>query len=188
MNSGTRRQTMFVVVFLCIVLLFVTSFRMGIVRGDSMEPTYQNGQVVLVKRFNRFSAPLHHNDVILIKKDRDVIIKRVYRLPGEEVTDAFPNLLAFTNYNRLADYYEQQIVKTKEGSVTHLRVPDGYIAILGDNLKVSEDSRIFGPVPIRDILGTVVRAPGPPYSAATQLKSPDPAANQPGLQRRFAPR
>lgn len=178
MNPGTRRQTLFIVAFLCVVLLFVTSFRMGIVRGDSMEPTYQNGQLVLVRRFNRFSAPLRHNDVILVRKDRDVIIKRVYRLSGEEITEAFPNLLAFTNYNHISDYYEQQIVNTKDGPVKHLRVPDGYIAILGDNLKVSEDSRIFGPVPIRDILGTVVRAPGPPYSAGPLTKSPDPAAVQ----------
>ena len=142
-----------------------------------MEPTYQNGQVVLVRRFNRFSAPLRHNDVILIRKDKDVIIKRVYRLPGEEITDTFPNLLAFTNYNHLSEYYEQQTVYTKNGTVKHLRVPEGYIAILGDNLKVSEDSRIFGPVPIRDILGTVVRAPGPPYSAGAALKSPDPTSD-----------
>ncbi len=143
-----------------------------------MEPTYQNGQVVLVRRYNRLSAPLRHNDVILIKKDKDVIIKRVFRLPGEELTDEFPNLLAFTKYNHLTDYYEQQETTSKNGKVTHYRLPDGYIAILGDNLKVSEDSRIFGPVPLRDILGKVERSPGPPYSPGSPGKSIDPASIQ----------
>src|SRR5262249_51459517 len=147
---------------------------MGVVRGDSMESTYQNGQVVLVRRRNLFSPPLRHNDVVLLRKDRDVIIKRVYRLPGEEIDETFPNVLAYTRLNGMEDYYEQKVEQTPQRPKTHYYVPDGSLVILGDNLRVSEDSRIFGPVPERDVLGVVVNAPGPPYAPGSAPMPPLP--------------
>lgn len=163
MSRAARRQLLFIVVFLVVVVLFVTTFRMGLVRGDSMEPTYHNGQVVLVRRRNWFSPPLHHNDVVLLRKDRDVIIKRVFRLPGEEIDSSYPNVLLPTLRRELIDYYEQKVVQTPRGPVMHLYVPDHFLVVIGDNLRISEDSRVFGPVPEHDVLGTVVGAPPPPY-------------------------
>ena len=37
-------------------------------------------------------------------------------------------------------------------------MPPGYVVVLGDNLNASEDSRVFGPVALGDILGKVVAA------------------------------
>lgn len=161
---AARRQTFFVVVFLVVVLLFVTLFRLALVRGVSMEPTFHNGQTVLVWRLNRFLPPLKRNDVIVLQQGRDVIIKRIYRLPGEEIDDSFPFVLRASRVNNVLDYYEQENSVTPDGIETHYRVPAGYLVVLGDNLRQSEDSRIFGPVPVRDVLGVVARAPGPPYS------------------------
>jgi signal peptidase I len=160
MSSSTRRQTLFVIVFLIVVFAFVMTYRMAVVHGQSMEPTYQNGQVVLVRRYNWLCPPLHHNDVILIRKDRDVLIKRVYRLPGEEVDD--PQVRRLTFLHNLDDYYEQQRVQTPMGTDVRLIVPDGFVVVLGDNRRVSEDSRLFGPLPERNVLGIVMGAPPPP--------------------------
>jgi signal peptidase I len=162
LRSAPRRQTVLIGVFLLLVILFLILFRMGVVRGQSMTPTYADGQVVLVSRRHSYSPPLRHNDVVLLRKDRDVIIKRVFRLEGEEIDNTFPYVLSRTLARNLGDYYEQ---KTEAGRV-HYFVPQGYIVVIGDNLRVSEDSRFFGPVPVRDVLGTAVAAPGPPdYSA-----------------------
>jgi signal peptidase I len=166
MSRTARRQVVFVVVFLIVVCLFMTTFRMGVVHGQSMEPTYQDGQVVLVRRRNRWSAPLHHNDIVLLRKDRDIIIKRVYRLPGEEIDRSFPDVRDTLRYTGQDIYYEQQVTRTNHGTETRYFVPEGYLVVLGDNLRVSEDSRVFGPVPERDVLGVVVNAPGPPYADA----------------------
>lgn len=164
-----RRQTAFVGVFLIVVTMFVTSYCIGVVRGASMEPTYQDGQVVLVRRRNVFNSVLHRNDVVLLQRERgEVIIKRIYRLPGEEIVPGYPNVLEFSRMRGLSDYYEQQTVKTAAGETIRYFVPRGYIVVLGDNPAVSEDSRFFGPVPIRDILGTVVDAPPPPSSPDQQ--------------------
>ena len=160
MSKSVRRQTIFVLVFLLVVLGFVTTFRLAIVRGDSMESTYHDGQVLLVRRRNRFSGPLHRGDVIVLRKDRDVIIKRISRLPGDELTDT--NAVNMTLNNDLSDYYEQPFPAAKPDAPLRLIVPEGYLVVLGDNRRISEDSRFFGPIPLRDVLGVVIAAPPAP--------------------------
>lgn len=178
MLRAAHRQTIFVIVFLIVVVLFVFTFRLGVVRGSSMTPTYQNGQTVLVRRRNWFNVSLHRNDVVLLSQGRDVIIKRVYRLPGEELDDSHPyRLISRAFQNGMSDYYEQKIEKTPLGPRPRLFVPDGYLVVLGDNVTGSEDSRIFGPVPLKSVIGVVVGSPDPPYAATSRpdLGSPNNA-------------
>ncbi len=179
MSRSVRRQILFVGVFLVVVALFVTLFRMGIVRGDSMSPTYESGQVVLVQRRAPFSPPLKHNDVVLVRHDRDVLIKRIYRLEGEELTIGFPY---FPLTPGLEDFYEQPDTFLP-GHPSRLFVPRGYLVVIGDNLRVSEDSRFFGPVRMRDVLGVVVNSPPPPYAAAVSLPEPNAPSKPPAPPR-----
>lgn len=176
LRRAPRRQTVLIGVFLLLVVLFLMFFRMGVVRGESMLPTYVDGQVVLVSRRHSYSPPLRHNDVVLLRKDRDVIIKRVFRVEGEEIDESFPYVLQRTLLSDLGDYYEHKT----EGGRTHYYVPKGYIVVLGDNLRVSEDSRFFGPVPVRDVLGTAVAAPGPPYYGPDTRVGAPPSSPPPG--------
>lgn len=169
MTSSTRRQVLFVGVFLIVVGLFMLTFRLGVVDGESMLPTYQNGQVVLVWRRGPFCPPLKRNEVVLLREGHDVLIKRIYRLAGQTIDRTYPDLYDQAFRSGLADYYEQHTVSTPQGPRLLLTVPKGYLVVLGDNLAVSEDSRVFGPVPERDVLGVVVNSPPPPYSA---LESP----------------
>ena len=138
MKPSSRRQTLFVIVFLIVVILFVSTYRMGLVRGDSMYPTYVNGQVVLVRRLGMLTPPLKRGDVVVVRKDNDYIIKRIYRLPGEEITD--PTVHRLTFQNEMSDYYEQPLAKGGvPSSHERLFVPEGYLVILGENPRVSED-------------------------------------------------
>ncbi len=170
MSSEVRRQLIFIGVFLVVVLLFVTTFRMAVVHGQSMSPTYESGRVVLVRREVGSAAHLHHGDIVLLRKDRDVIIKRVFRLPGEEMDDSFPYPAEYVRRGGLADYYEQVPAGGNSANPIppKLFVPKGFLVVIGDNLSVSEDSRIFGPVPVRDILGVVVGGPPAPYIGASK--------------------
>ena len=164
MPRSLRRQIFFVCLFLVVVAVYVSLFRQGVVSGDSMEPTYHSGQALLVLRRHRFSPPPKRGDVVVLKKDRDTIIKRVAYLPGDIVTNEAA--LAPTFANHLDDYYEQRPAPAGSRHPI-LIVPAGYIVALGDNRAISYDSRSFGPVALRDVLGSVVAAPpGPPDIAA----------------------
>ena len=106
---------------------------------------------------------LHRDDVVLLQRDRgEVSIKRIFRLPGEEVPTGYPFLVGTLVPRGLNDYYEQAAAKGPGGEKTRYFVPKGYIAVLGDNPDVSEDSRFFGPVPVSSVIGTAVDAPGLP--------------------------
>lgn len=166
MSRALRRQTILICIFLALVALFVTTFRLALVRGDSMEPTYHNGQVLLVRRLTWLAPRLRRNDVVVVRQGRDVLIKRIYRLPAEELTFEPLRRAAFDVAQQgrpLSDYYEQPLTQLEQGKLPRLFVPEGYIMVLGDNLRVSEDSRLFGPIPLRDVLGVVINAPGPPF-------------------------
>ncbi len=165
------RQSVLLLVFLAVVLVFITNFRMSMVQGASMEPTFVNGQLLLVNLRTLFRPYLHRKDVVIIQRERrEVIIKRVYLLPGDEVKAGEPYLLQMNRARFLLDYYDQKTEKTATGRITRYYVPQGYIVVLGDNAKVSEDSRFFGPVSIKDVIGTVAgRTERPADSAA-----PDP--------------
>ena len=150
------RQNLLLFVFLALVLIFVTTFLMSVVTGSSMEQTFKNGQLLLVRRRNFLNPNLHRGDVVLIQRERrEVIIKRIYKLPGEEIQRGPPYIYEQNKSRLLMDYYDQKAEKTLEGISTRYFVPKGYILVLGDNAQVSEDSRFFGPVAIRDVIGTV---------------------------------
>ena len=140
-----------------------------------MMPTFVDGQIVLVRRMATLGRALHRGDVVLVNNDHDVIIKRIYRVAGDEIDTSFPDVLSPTSRRDLTDYYEQKTVNTPTGPQTHYMVPDGYLVVIGDNTTNSEDSRVFGPVSIKDVLGVVVQSPPAPYTNRTG-GSPNDAA------------
>jgi signal peptidase I len=124
---------------LAFAIFFFLNFRTVVVSGDSMLPTFRSGQRVLVSKAYWLVGPIRRKDVVVMRAPEasEFFIKRVYRLPGEEVD--------------LAN-------APRSWSLTwgEFRVPEGSVFVLGDNLPHSEDSRQLGPVPLRDIIGKVV--------------------------------
>jgi len=116
------------------------NFRTVIVSGNSMLPTFTNGQRLVACKAYWLVGPIKDNDVVVIKmgKQGDYIIKRVYRTAGESV-----------------EWYNvPESWKLINGEY---RVPSGEIYVLGDNQKVSEDSRSFGAVPVEHVVGKILR-------------------------------
>ena len=124
------------------VFLFFNS-KTVVVKGESMLPTFKSGRKLFVTDAYWAVGQLKPNDIVVVKEftqnaKADYFIKRVYRTEGMEVEDKslWPRTFPIRNDKFV--------------------VPEGEIFVLGDNRSVSQDSRVFGPIETKLILGKVV--------------------------------
>jgi signal peptidase I len=157
LSQRKRRHIIAALLFVVFVLFLTTSFRLAVVRGDSMLPSYHDGQLVLVNRFGLLGGPLRPGDVVLVNIGHDALIKRIAYLPGQTINETETPL-----FRRVKDYFNVTPPPNDDLSVPKLTVPPGYIVVLGDNRRVSEDSRLFGPIAEHDIIGRVINTPSMP--------------------------
>lgn len=142
-----------------------------LVSGESMVPTFQNGDYLLIDELTyRFRAP-ERGEVIVFRYPEDestYFIKRVIGLPGERVVVEGG---AVTIYNaehrdglRLQEGYLASGART-EGTIDLQLGADEYY-MLGDNRPYSFDSRRWGALPKEEIVGRVLVRLWPASQAA----------------------
>jgi signal peptidase I len=152
-----------IIKFTFITLLIVIPFRIFIaqpfiVSGASMDPTFADGEYLIVDQVSKHFGPLERESVVIFRYPEDqtkFFIKRVIGLPGETVeihngtvtvwSDAYPDGLVLdepyiANNNIKIDNYSRVLNN------------DEYF-VLGDNRAGSLDSRAWGPVPKSLIIG-----------------------------------
>lgn len=141
------------------VVLYVFAIQPHQVKGLSMYPTFHDGEYLLTNKITyRFNDP-NYGDIIIFKapyhEDLDYI-KRIVALPGDKVK--LQGGKFFLNGEVLnEDSYLSSDVMTleerflKEG--VEIVVPDETYFVAGDNRPHSSDSRDFGPVPEKNIIG-----------------------------------
>ncbi len=91
----------------------------------------------------------------LLKGDRVVVDKTAYRrIPpqrGDIIVFVYPDDRSMVYCKKVAGL-PGSILKDGEKDFT---VPHGMVYVYGNNPSKSEDSRVFGPVPLRDVIGKV---------------------------------
>ena len=121
--------------------------------GDSMIPTYYDGDTVLVNRL----ASIERGDlVVVLEDDGKYVIKRVVGMPGDkfQIIDG----LVFINGEHYSENYIYEGNTNYESGLAEEEIQlgtDEYF-ILGDNRVVSKDSREIGPITKDQIIGEVV--------------------------------
>ena len=138
------------------LLDFITARRV-IVVGSSMSPTYREGQrLVISRRAYRRRRPARFDVVLLAAPDGEgrEDLKRIVGLPGEEVT--FSDGMLSVDGNRTDEPHLAVAPDAPGGSFDWRPGHDEYV-ILGDNRNRSTDSREYGVVTLRQIVGPVVR-------------------------------
>lgn len=97
-----------------------------------------------------------------VTEDHTVLIKRVIALPGETVYARGGHV--YIGEDRLVEPYLPKGTFTSDfGPV---KIPPGYVWVMGDNRENSEDSRYFGPIPIKTIVGRAIWKVWPPWRAS----------------------
>lgn len=146
----------YIIIVIVVVLLRLFIITPVQVIGNSMSPTLENGEILLLSKKLITGSKYDRFDIVVIKYNNETIIKRIIGLPGEKI-EYIDNTL----------YVDGEIVKenfehddTYDFSIEDIgpdveKIPDDSYLVLGDNRGVSMDSRIIGFINKKDISGKV---------------------------------
>jgi signal peptidase I len=178
-SAASLRDSVSVVAAAVVAVLLINHLLLQIfvIPSTSMEPTLEVGDRVVVEKLGpRLGSPLPGDVVVfqrqlgkgsgagggasslvdalkrvlgLPRDDVQILCKRVVAVAGERVQARRGRVLV--NGRRLEDVDFTGGVPTS--SFGPVEVPAGSVFVLGDNRPDSRDSRAFGAVPVRSILG-----------------------------------
>jgi signal peptidase I len=131
-------------------------FQPFIVSGDSMVPNFHSGDYLIVDEISYRLGDPQRGDVIVFnypKQPKERFIKRVIGLPGEtvNVTSGQVEIIKDGKTTTLDEKYLPKDLKTY-GEIRIVLKADEYF-VLGDNREYSYDSRAWGTVPRKNIIG-----------------------------------
>lgn len=161
-ESSDRSLFVYTIVAIAIAL-FIRFFVAApyMVSGPSMEETFHNHDYLIIDRLSyRLETP-QRSDVVVFKRPdgSDTLIKRVVGLPGETVTLRGTGVVIVNAENpKGLTLSEPYVTSDNEGGPSNMTItlaPDHYF-VMGDNRKVSYDSRSWGTLPRENIVGRVL--------------------------------
>ncbi|WP_456271864.1 signal peptidase I [Bacillus sp. AK031] len=136
-----------------------------VVEGESMMPTLEDGNKLVVNKIGYQVGELHRMDVVVFHANEDEdYVKRIIGLPGDTVEYKDDKLYINGEYQEepYLDKFKEEMVGTKltgdftlEEITGKQTVPEGKAFVLGDNRRSSMDSRYFGFVDQEQIVGKV---------------------------------
>ncbi len=144
------------------------------VKGDSMQPSYQDKDYTMVWKA---TDQYHYNEVVIVDRritqqrgwssgfvehpivqrvfgltQDNLIIKRVIGLPGDVLE--FRSNVMYRNGNALEEEYIKEAMRGNPDRT--VLVPEDHLFVLGDNRNHSSDSRAIGSIPLSHVLGKVI--------------------------------
>ncbi|MBT2638948.1 signal peptidase I [Bacillus sp. ISL-39] len=150
------------IIFVFIRIFFFSNY---VVEGESMLPTLEDGNKVVVNKLGYETEDLERFDVIVFHaNEEEDFVKRVIGLPGEKVE--YREDMLFINGKKVNEPFLKQYREQSPGgyltgdfTIEDLtgveRVPEGKLFVLGDNRLGSWDSRQFGFISEDQVVGKV---------------------------------
>lgn len=140
---------------IAIALFLVFRFVIGISRvsGNSMYPTYRNGEPVV---YSRLHLNYERGDVASVRMPSgEYIIKRVVAVEGDTV-EIRDGVFFINGEPEQGSYVNGETQPQNELVVYPVTLRAGQIFVLGDNRGVSIDSRTIGPVATSQTRGKIL--------------------------------
>lgn len=151
----TLRST--VMILVCVaaiaVLLATLVFPVLQVVGTSMEPTLENGEVLVAIKNGKF----RRGDIVAFYYNNKILLKRVIAVDGEYVEIAEDGTVSVNNQVLDEPYLTDKSLGECDIEMPY-QVPDGRIFVMGDHRATSVDSRSksIGAIADEYIVGRVI--------------------------------
>ena len=133
-----------------------------VVSGASMEPTFDNWHYLIIDRVSyRFGEPQRGDVVVfdLPQNESRALIKRIIGLPGDTVViEGNSVTVSNTEHPDGLTLREPYLDPANLGGISGQRIllDSDEFFVLGDNRRISADSRSWGVLPRKDIVGRVL--------------------------------
>jgi len=145
MKKFWKNYGSYILIIISVVLIrsfIVTPIK---VSGSSMVKTLEDGEIMLLYKL----ADIKREDIVVVDKsvEGNLIIKRVIGMPGDTIS--CKDSIIYINDEVYDDNHAYGITT----DFAKLTLGDDEYFVLGDNRKISKDSRVFGPIKREKILG-----------------------------------
>lgn len=150
-----RAFILLVMVFYLFYLFILTIF---FVSGPSMEPNFKDKEILLINKTAYWFNEPQRKDVIVFffpGEKKSKYIKRIIGMPGETIE--LKDNGFYSNGKKIYEPYIPITTKTLEivkGKNKWVLGADEYF-VVGDNRSNSNDSRVWGALPKKEIIGKV---------------------------------
>ncbi len=147
--------------FALIAFIIVIPIRMFIaqpfvVSGESMFPTFHDGEYLIVDELSYIIRTPERGEVIVFRYPGDpkrFFIKRIIGMPNEEIIINNNEIKIINAENKNGFILDEPYLKVNFDSSTSIKTKDNEYVVMGDNRNKSSDSRTWGTLPEKLIIG-----------------------------------
>ena len=163
MNNFIKEWVPYIAIIVIVILVRTYIVTPVIVRGASMYNTLEDGEVLFLSKISYRLDDIKRFVIVVVEDiDNDLIIKRVIGIPGDSIE--YKEGILYINDKEVTEEYTDFIMEDFDvDSICDLTdlecngiIPDNYYLVLGDNRKVSADSRVKGLIEEDQILGKAI--------------------------------
>ena len=145
----------YIIVVVVVLVLFIFVVGLQQVVGPSMNPTLVEGDILIVNKLVYNVGKIERNDIVVLSQNEKYMVKRVIGLPGEKIE--YKDDYVYINGEKFKEpFIDTNNIHTDDFSTADLgseTIPEGMYLVLGDNSTNSQDSRDYGFVSKKQIIG-----------------------------------
>ncbi len=147
-------KELFPYITILLIILLIKRFAFGtiLVNGRSMEDTLHDKDFMILDKITYRFHEIKRFDIVVVQVGNQKLIKRVIGLPKEVIS--YKDNELYINYEKVEDSHSSRVTYDFDLSLFELHsIPENTYFVMGDNRTDSLDSRSFGVVEEKDIIG-----------------------------------